>query len=60
MRTRTDGLKEMAELKKKLKKRTGHRAFITKTLKVKKEYVDPEKFKENIDLPFLSIAVKID
>ena len=42
----------MAELKKKLKKRTGHRAFITQTLKATKDCVDQEKFKENIDLTF--------
>ena len=42
----------MAELKKKLKKRTGHSAFITQTLKATKDCVDQEKLKENLDLPF--------
>ena len=34
-----------------MKKRTGHRAFITQTLKATKDCVDQEKFNENVDLP---------
>ena len=33
-------------------KRTRHGAIITQTLKATKDYVDEEKFKENVDLPF--------
>ena len=42
----------MAELEKKSKKRIGHRAFITQTLKATKDCVDQEKFKEKMDLAF--------
>ena len=40
----------MAELKKKLKKRTGHRAFITHTLKLTRDCIDNKKYEQNHEL----------
>ena len=41
----------MAELEKKLRKRTGHRVYISQTLKVTKECLESKKYEENHDLP---------
>ena len=40
----------MAELKKKLKKRTGHRAFVTHTLKLTRDCIDNKKYEQNHEL----------
>lgn len=45
----------MAELKKKLQKRPGHRAFITHTLKLTRDCMDHKKYVEN---PELAIQLK--
>ena len=43
-------MRERAELKKKVKKRTGHRAFITQTLKSTRDCIDKKKYEENHEL----------
>ena len=37
-------------MKKKLKKRTGHRAFVTHTLKLTRDCIDNKKYEQNHEL----------